>query len=163
MRLNLATVRDTVIEAGRQIVKTLRLGKSDVRTSIYASSFGEDAQPLPGMKAIFAQTESNKKSYIIGFINENAVADLGEKRIYSLDSNGNEVAFIHLKNDGEIYLGGDADFLTRFNALESGFNELRDDFNTHTHPTAPVGPVSPPSVPSTASIAGAKIDTIKTR
>jgi hypothetical protein len=54
--------------------------------------------------------------------------------------------------------------MTRFEELETGFNQLKSDFNsflTHVH-GGPGTPPAPPVLPSTASISGAKINEVKT-
>ena len=126
---------------------------------------------------VVTQTNQIQSQKFYGFDNKNQISDVGEKRIFSTDSDGNVVFALHLKNDGTAEFGGNNDFLVRFNELESGFNALKSDlndlvsaFNSHMHATAATGPPVPPTpipsqipaTPSTASISGAKIEEIKT-
>jgi len=164
-------------DIGRRLVKSLGWGKDDVQETKVASSFGDDSNPVENMVAVYSPTSDIGNPVIIGYINKNQIADIGEKRIFSTDSDGNVVFAIHLKNDGTAEIGGNSDFLVRFNELESGFNQIKSDlndlvsaFNSHMHATAATGPPVPPTpipsqipaTPSTASISGAKIEEIKT-
>ena len=53
---------------------------------------------------------------------------------------------------------GDSDFMVRFSELKAGFDQLKSDFNTHSH----TAHGTPPTTPSTASVDSCKIDEIKT-
>jgi phage gp45-like len=148
----------------RQLVKVYRLGKDDVQEAIQAAPFGVDSSPINDMQAIFMQTGERGKTVIVGYLNRNHISEKGETRIYSTNESGSVQIFLHLKNNGTAEFGGDTDNLVRFSKLEEGFNQLKSDFNNfliHTHP-ASGSPPAPPALPSTASIAGSKIDKIKT-
>lgn len=147
-----------VDKLNRRVGKFLRFGNKDVQTSLNCAPFGIDSNPIKDMVAIFAPTTDKGETVIIGYINKNQIAGVGEFRVFSTDQNGALKAFIWLKNDGTIQLGGDNDFLVRFNALEQGFNQFKSDFNGHSH----TGHGAPPTTPTTASISDAKISQIKT-
>lgn len=175
--INLVRIINTSVDnLGRRVAKFFRLGKI-VETATQAAPYGVDAQPIEDCIAVYAQSGIKGKTVIIGYINKNAIADVGEHRIFSTDADGAVQFYIHLKNDGTCDIGGDADNMVRFSELETAFNQLKDDhdtlvtaFNAHMHPTAATGAPSPPTpvpnqipaVPSTADISGAKIDEIKT-
>lgn len=142
-----------------------------------AGAYGTDAQPIEDCIAIYAQTGVKGKTVIIGYINKNAVAGVGEHRLFSTDADGVVKFYIHLKNDGTCEIGGNADNMVRYSKLEEAFNQLKSDhdalvtaFNAHMHPTAGTGAPSPPTpipnsipaTPSTADISDAKIEEIKT-
>jgi len=119
--------------------------------------------------AIFAETSNNAEPVIIGYLNKNQIAGPGEKRIFSLQPNGELSAYIWLKNNETIELFGSEDNLVRYSALESQFNELKEKFNqlitaynTHSHGNNPASPPVPQGVPSTANITLSRIDNIKT-
>jgi hypothetical protein len=172
-------VISTAIESGVRFIKYLRFGRSDVQESREAMPWGIDSNPIENAVAIYAPTGEKGKAVIIGYINRQQLADVGENRIYSTDSSGEESFYLHFKNDGTAEFGGDADFLARFNELKAGFDELKSDFNSlvtaynsHIHiTTATVGATPTPGVispttstgsTSTASIDAAKINEIKT-
>lgn len=140
------------------------MGLNDTRTAEEAAPYGIDSNPIKDMIAVYSETSAKGDPVIIGYINVNQLADIGENRLYSTDENGVLKTFIWLKNDGQIWFGGNAKNMTRFQELESGFNQLRDDFNsflTHVHGGSGTPP-TPPVAPSTADISGAKIEEIKT-
>lgn len=162
---------------GRLISKFQRMGKADIQEVITVGPFGVDSRAIKDMVAIHAQTGVSGESVVIGFINKDCIAAIGENRIFSTDENGVLSTYIHLKNDQTMEVGGNTDFMVRYSALENSFNELKNDhndlvtaFNSHMHATAATGPPSIPTpipssipaTPSTADITGAKIEEIKT-
>jgi hypothetical protein len=175
--INVTKTISTSIKNAVRFVKFLRMGKSDVQECRQASPFGVDSAPISDMAAIYAKTGEVGKPVVIGYINKNQIADVGENRLFSTDSDGNVVFYIHMKNDGTAEIGGDSDNMVRYSELESAFNELRSDlnslitaYNTHAHPyvglavTVPgvTSPTSATGTPSTADITPAKINEIKT-
>jgi len=170
--INTVKIISSTIESGRRILKFLRMGNKDVQTSKESMPFGIDSNPVQDMVAIYAKSGIKGKNYIIGYINKNQIAGIGESRIYSTNQNGEEQIAIYLTNTGDIEIGGNSDFLARFSELKKGFDEFKQNYNdfltkynTHTHPVSgsATGPTSGPSLPSTASIDAAKIDNIKTK
>ena len=151
----------------RRIIKVLRRGKSDVQTSKEIGPFGIDSNPVNGMYAIHAETGIRGKTVIIGYININQIAAIGEMRLYSTDADGALKTYTWLKNDGTIEIGGNDDFMVRYSKLETAFNELKQKFNTFAAAYTPGGPSSvgtPPEIQqSNADISQAKIETIKTK
>lgn len=172
--INLVRIINTSVDdLGRRVVKFFRLGKT-VETALHAMPYGVDAQPIEDCIAVYSQTGIKGKSVIIGYINKNAIAGVGEHRLFSTDTDGVVKFYLHLKNDGTCEIGGSANHMTRYEELETAFNELKSDFNTHVnnynthvHPGVLAGPASTAvtvsvSTPSQADISGAKIDEIKT-
>ncbi len=90
----------------------------------------------------------------------------GEKKLYSQDQ-GIIKAFITWLKDGILHINGSNDFAVRFNELKTGFDQLKNDFNTfvttvynsHVHGTTP-GP-SPTGQASSANIDASKVDNVK--
>lgn len=172
--ITFVTIKATLLDPiGRRIAKFVRLGAEDVQTAPQVAPFGDDGNPPEGMKAIYAPSQQKGKPVILGYINKGLLAEAGEKRIFSMDENGEVATYIWLKKDGTIELGGSTDFIVRFNDLKSGFDELKTDFNNlvtkfnaHMHPTAgngpPSTPTNAPAASSNASIDDSKISGIKT-
>ncbi len=175
--LNASKVISTALKDAKRFVKILRFGRDDVQDIREAMPFGYDGNPHKDMVAIYGATSEKGKPVIIGYINKNQIADIGETRIYSTNETGDEKIYLHLKNDGSAEFGGDTDFMVRFNKLKDGYDALKSDFNsfvttynTHTHPY--VGLVAGVSgttlatpsagTPSSASIDDSKIEEIKT-
>lgn len=150
-------------------------GKSDTRTAKQLAPFGIDSNPVKDVPYIYIKTELDGKEVIVGFIQKDLLAEVGETRLFSTDANGNLQTYIWLKNaNNEIHLGGDSNFAVKFNELKTEFNKLKTDFNTlvnlynsHVHPVAGAVPAAPPTLPSTTPTASqatantSNIDTAK--
>lgn len=173
--MNLVKVISTAFDdLERRIVKVLRMGKSDVQTSVEAMPYGIDSNPVKDMIAVWAETGEKGKTVIVGYLNKNQLADVGEFRTYSTDSTGELKFYIWQKNDGSCEIGGDVDNMVRYSKLEEAFNQLKEDFNnfvttynSHVHSGVTTGPGSSGTTPATgttssADISEAKIDEIKT-
>ncbi len=173
--MNLVTIISTEIDGlAQRVSKFLRFGLNDVQTAIQTAPYGMDSNPIKDMIAIYGATSEKGKPVIIGYINKNQLADVGEARIFSTDENGVLQTFIWLQNDGIMEIAGNVDNMVRFSDLETAFDELKTDFNAlvakynvHVHPGVVAGMASTlvttsTSTPSAADISGAKIDQIKT-
>lgn len=158
------------IKLKKRILKVLQFG---VKTASEAAPFGDDAAPLKDMIAIFGETSNISEPVIIGYINKNQIAGPGEKRIYSLKSDGTLSASIYLKDDETVEFHGNTRNMVRYQELETAFNELNNKFNalagkfnSHTHisaaPGSPNSPTPTQADVSTADITPAKIENIKT-
>jgi hypothetical protein len=159
---------------GQRIIKALRFGKNDTQTAVQVSVPGVDSNPIKDMIAVYGKTAEQGDTVIVGYLLKGMQAEPGEIRLFSTDAEGTEKFYTWLKADGTMELGGTADFLTRFNALKSGFDALKDDHNDlvsrfnafliHVHGGSGTPPTPPatPDQPSTASIDDAKISQIKT-
>lgn len=95
--------------AKERLIKFLGWGPNDVQSQKEASPYGTDSNPIKGMSAIYAQTANGSESVVIGYINKNQLADVGEHRTYSTDSDGNLKASIWLKKNGKILINADGD------------------------------------------------------
>lgn len=113
---SIVKIDSTNIDDGFRVAKIEQYG---TKTADVVQSFGEDSNPIKGMTAIFQETDTNGDPIIVGYINKNVVAAEGERRMYSLGSDGSEQAFIWLKNNGDIELNGNSDNVVRFSELES--------------------------------------------
>lgn len=125
--ITLAKIRSALIESGKRILKVEQYGVKSVKQ---ASSFGDDGNPIENMTAIYADTSENGEPVIIGFINENQLAQVGEKRIFSLDGSGNLSTYIWLRNNGNIELGGTDHKAVRYAPLNTGVQQQRLSINT---------------------------------
>ena len=172
--MNLVKVISTEADSlKRRVVKFLRYGKNDVQTSVAAEPFGIDSNPIKDMVAVYGETSEKGKTVIVGYLNKNQLAGIGELRTYSTDNKGGEKFYTWLKNDGTYEVGGDSKNMVRYQELESAFNQLKTDFNnlvtkfnTHTHVGVIAGggtsgTTATPATSSSADISGAKIEEIK--
>lgn len=168
MALTFSVVKEYLLENGIRILKVFEFG---AKTANVIAPFGDDSAALKDMIAIYGSTSNVGESIIIGYINKNQIATPGEKRIFSLDENGELSFAIHLRTDGTCEIGGAGDFAVRYNELETAFNQLKSDlndlitsYNTHIHTDSVMGlTTATPSqgTPSVADITPAKISEIK--
>lgn len=119
-------VISTFIKNGFRNIKVLQFGP---KTAIQSGPFGEDSNPLKDMSAIFADTSENGEPVIVGYVNKNQIAAIGEKRMFSLKEDGSISSFLWLKNNEEIHINGDTDFFVKFNPLNSSVTQLENDIN----------------------------------
>lgn len=113
--ITLSKVRSTILKKGERIIKVLQYG---AKTVAEISPFGDDSNPVENMSALYADTAETGEPVIIGYINTNQLAAVGEKRIFSLKADKTLSAFIWLKNDGTMQIGGDADNAVRYQKLD---------------------------------------------
>jgi len=111
--------KSSILENGKRILKFLGIGGS-ASTASESMPFGIDSNPIADMIAIHSTTSNNAESVIIGYINKNQIAEVGESRLYSLDANGALKAFVYCKNDGILLLNGDTYSGVRYEPLNTG-------------------------------------------
>lgn len=145
---------------------------TDVQTVEQVCESGEDSHPQPGTRVIVLDLSPSYRVAVAADDGLEPSVSAGEKEFYSYTASLVKQAILKLLADGTIYLNGDADNAVRYSALETAFNQLRDDhndliidYNAHVHPGVTAGAAStavkvPPSSSSTADISGAKIDEI---
>lgn len=117
------------------------------------------------MVAIYAETGTKGNEVIIGYINKNQIADVGEFRTFSTDADGAVKFYIHQKNDGTCLLGGDADNAVRYQKLDDGLQQFKNLITAElvkiqTGITGVGGAYSPGTL--TVDISQSKINEIKT-
>lgn len=175
----LSTLSSEYDKVKRLVVKVWN-GKSRTFTAEEVSSYGVDSRPIKGMVALYTTSEVDGAEVIVGYLNKNRIAELGESRMFSTDDSGIVKFNIWLRNSGELLMGTSSNpseynkhaveheaLKTEFNKLKKTVNDHIQDYNTHTHPYANVTTPSTTSVttslstPDTSNIDNAKIDKIK--
>lgn len=111
---------------GQRLIKMLRFGLSDIVEPKQAAPFGIDSNPIKGMVAIYADTAAKSSGVAIGYIAKDLVAEAGEIRIFSTDSDGNVKSYVWCKKDGKLQLAGDNDNAVRYSPLNSGLQDFKD-------------------------------------
>lgn len=117
----------TITDAGKRILKFLQFGPKSGNESM---PFGVDSNPTKGMTAIFAETSNSGENVIIGYINKNQLAEVGEVRIFSTDANGSLKGFVWCKNDGKVQLNGNDYSSVRFEPLNTALTNQDNLINT---------------------------------
>ena len=82
-----------------RFIKFTGWGKNDVKNHAECMPYGLDSNPIKNMTNIYIQNASGQL-VVLGYVNVNQLADVGEMRIYSTDKNGGLKGQIWLKNDG---------------------------------------------------------------
>ena len=125
--ITLSKLKGVAIEQGQRILKVLQYGP---KTANECGPFGLDSSPLENYTAIYAETANVGESLIIGYIQKKQLANPGESRLFSLDSNGVLKAEIFCKSDGTIILNGGGFNSVRYENLNSELQQLKTDMNT---------------------------------
>jgi len=163
--MNITKVISTTIERGRRIVKILRYGKSDIQTSYETAPFGVDSSPIKNMRAIYSPTAERGKSVIVGYINENQIAENGEVRLYSTNSIGISQTYLWLKSNGNIEIGGNTKNAISFTELQlvlTNYNtNLMFELTKIQSAIAAVGGAYTPSQSLIIDISAAKVNNVK--
>jgi hypothetical protein len=149
----------------RRLIKITRFGTVDTQEPLEVSPFGIDSNPVKDMVAVYGQTTGNGDAVIIGYILKDKIAEVGETRLFSTDANGALKIYVHLKNDGKIHFGGEADNLSRHSKMDEALQAFKDKIAVElgliaTGIAAGGGSYTPGTL--TIDISAAKIDELKT-
>ena len=162
--MELSEVDASEVKDDIRIVKVLVMGKDDLRTPASIGPYGDDSHPIEEVIALYGSTGEKGDDVIIGYINKNQIAKLGERRLFSTDSKGNVKAFVYLKNDGKLALNGDEHNATRHSPLDSSLSSLVNSINAELTKVAAglagVGGVYVPT-PLSIDISNAKSDDVQ--
>lgn len=167
----IVTLISSMIKSNRRVPKVRVLGMDDVREPLEIAPAGIDSAGTKGMRALYLDTVDRANPVIIGYLNEHQLALEGEWRAYATDADGNVVFNMWQRRDGKLLVGTSVEpadytnFLVKFNELKSGFDQLKEDFNNHTHMYNPGGGALTATggvTPSAASIDGSKATNIET-
>jgi hypothetical protein len=119
----------SISDLNKRVVKFLGLGKRDIQTSDEANPYGLDSNPTKGSIAIYSETSEKGQTVILGYLNKNQLAGVGEFRMFSTDDDGTLKFYVWLKSTGIIEIGGDSNYAVKFNELKTEFNKLKSDHN----------------------------------
>lgn len=158
-------VIDNYIGSTDQVAQAKIEARADTRTVQYGIAPGFELNAANGEKLIIEQM-GNSSRYLIAIAGTNQNiqpnVDRGERRIYSVSSDGIEIkAIAKFKNDGTLELNGASDSAVLFSELKTAYDNLKADFNNlvsaynaHTHIASSFGaPTTTPSSPGSASTA----------
>lgn len=122
------------------LVKILGFGKKDIVECIEGQPFGIDSRPIKGQIAIIART-TGQEDVVLGYITKDRIAQVGETRLYSTDSNGALKAYVWAKNNGALDLNGESngglikiqDLVDAINNIIGVINYNQEIYNVHAH------------------------------
>ena len=160
--ISLAQVKSVFVEKSKRLLKVIQFGP---KTAMNAAPFGDDSHPLKDMVAIYAKTAERGEPVILGYLNKNQIASVGEKRMFSLTPSGELSFAIHLKNDGICEIGGNVDNMIRYQPLDTAVQAMNAHVNQELVKIATaitgVGGTYTPQ-PLNMDISASKIESIKT-
>lgn len=164
--INLVKVMSTSLVITKRVIKVLRFGKGDVQTSMQASPYGIDSNPIKDMVAVYSDSSEKGKTVIIGYLNKNQLSDVGETRMYSTDADGVLKTYVWVKNDGTIQLGGTTSNIVRFTPLDTALQLQVNLINAElVKIAAAINAIVPGSyvpLPIQLNISSAKVNEVKT-
>lgn len=161
----LVNVVSTAVSNGLRSIKAV-FGKTNVKEVNEVAPHGIDSNPPKNRIAAQSITTVKGVNVIYGYYNTLQAADTGETYIYSTNSAGTSIAIrFKLKNDGNAELGGNADNLVRYAALNTA---LQNDIKTFINVQLPLiaagiatggGSYTPGTM--TIDISGSKVNNLK--
>ena len=162
---NIVKIISTELKKSRLFVKFFRYGKSDVQEVPQALPFGIDSNPIKDLQGLYIKTAQKGDAVLVGYV-QKSVADVGELRLFSTNSNGVEQTYTLFKNNGDIELNGNTDNMVRYSSLNTGLANYASNVGVELGKIAAVlNGIVPgsyvPVVPS-VNISAAKINNIKT-
>jgi hypothetical protein len=128
--MRIGKILDSFFEKSVLIIKILGLGSRDVRTLKNVTQFGIDSNIGTNYKVLYSETGVSGEAVVIGIINTRAIAQKGETHIYSEKDNQDSFR-IKLLTDGTCEIGGNDNYMVKFNELKTEFNKLKTNFNNH--------------------------------
>ena len=117
--LTFSKLKSSSIEQGKRILKVLQFG---AKTAKECGPFGFDSSAPENWTAIYSDTSNKDESIIIGYINKNQVAAIGESRLYALGSSGEVVGYVYARASGVLELNGSEFSGVRFQNLVQAIN-----------------------------------------
>jgi len=126
--ITLAKVRETFVEKGKLIIKSLTL--KGAATAKQVTPFGIDSNPLGNWTAIYADTTNAGEAVILGYINKDYITEQGEIRIYSIGDDQAVKAYAYARKDGVLELNGSAFSAVRYQNLKTQIELLQSQINS---------------------------------
>jgi len=128
--LNIAKVISSTNNEHRSVTVS-GWGKGFARTPTEVGPFGVDSSPIPGMQAAYNETSMSGAPVLLGYVNISALAQPGEYRQYSTDTDGNLMGEIWLHNTGLISIKNqEQSLLTNLQNLINHLSSFMTNVNT---------------------------------
>ena len=124
------TISTALNKLGQRVSKVFRMGRDDVREAIQSAPHGIDANPVKDMVAVYADGQVKGQQVILGYLNKNCISEVGGIRVYSTNTSGAEQIAIYLRANGTIEVGGDSDFMVRYEPMAATIDEIKSDIAT---------------------------------
>lgn len=125
MNITFSKVKSATIDQGKRFLKVLGIGGS-AYTAKECAPFGFDSMPPENHTAIYAETSNKSEAVILGYINKNQLASVGEARMYSVGEDGATIAYISCRSGGNVEINGNQYTAVRFSPLKTAI-DAKDD------------------------------------
>jgi hypothetical protein len=126
MKATISKVAEVFKEGAYRIIKVLQFG---AKTADECSPFGFDGNPPADLDAVFMETSNGSEPVIVGYIQTQRLANLGESRLYSLMPDGTLSTYIWLRKDRTIEIGGADDYLVQHSKMKEELILLQQNIN----------------------------------
>lgn len=134
--IKLLRVASSKFDKLKRLVVTVWNGGSDVLTAEEYGPYGVDSRPIKDIIAAYTRSAKDGDDLIIGVLNKDRKAEVGEIRLFSTNSSGVLKFNVWLRNDGFMLAGASGEpadytnFAVLFNEMKTEFNSLKSDHNT---------------------------------
>lgn len=127
------------------------LGGGRLQTADHFAAAGDDSQPLAGDLAIVVSKVGAGRLSVVGYADTASTprAAPGDKRLYSRDSDGANVAEVWIKSDGSVIISNDSGAVTLAPSGEVDINGVTID---------PAGKITCAELESTGKVAGLLVE-----
>ena len=171
MEIYITEVKGSGILKNVRELATTWLGKSVRNRITEYSPAGIDSCPDDGMQAVVCETGTQGNPISLGYVKKDrTVVNKGEIKVYC--SQNTNFSYVYCRNDSKMEVGGSANHMTRYEALETAYNQLKADHDAFIdlwtifcaqYMPGPINiPFTTPLVHSTGNISPAKIDNVLT-
>lgn len=156
--MKLLKISQTAKDEFNRLVATLWNGKSSTVTAVQYSSFGDDSNPIKDSVGVYAETEMIGKEVLIGIMNKNSKTEIGEKRGFATDENGNVVFNWWLRADGTMLIGDSetpseyTNYAVKYNEAKQEIDKLKASLNSLIQKWNAFCSVYVPGSPSTTGL-----------
>lgn len=137
MKLTVSKILGTSYNAAKNlVVKVLGRGaivdgRGDFKQVKEAGPFGMDSRPTEDKRCLVAFSEVYGKYYVIGTLNTDRLAAVGETRLFCTDANGEFKFNVWLQADGTVLMGDSIvpaayiDFAVKYNSLKLEYDKTK--------------------------------------
>ena len=115
----LTNIEISTITDGLRLIKAQIMSSYNARSIPQFGPAGLDSAPIAKQLAVTTPTATRGADVVLGYQNQNQIAEPGETILYSCDADGVYKATAAMRVDGTMELLGTGDFLVRYTALDT--------------------------------------------
>lgn len=157
LTISISKVVSSEIQDGERIVKNENYTNYSREARTFSPA-GMDVAPLDGDQVLILEAGPSSQTAQIGIVNKDVIAEKGEMRIYSRDSDGNVKASVHCKANGDIEIVSSGKI-----AIDNQAEKLKVLFDDLMEEIKDIVTIGSPSVHTIKPTTKAKLDALKAR